>query len=89
LGLERATAARFSFLLCIPAIVGAEVLSAGDLFSGEARLDAATVLGTLTAFVVGYGALKVLMKIVAQGRFYLFAPYCFILGGVTLWIALT
>ncbi|MFZ5562404.1 MAG: undecaprenyl-diphosphate phosphatase [Thermodesulfobacteriota bacterium] len=88
LGLDRQTAARFSFLLCIPAIVGAEILSAGDLLSGEARLDTATVLGTFTAFVVGYGALKVLIRIVQQGRFYLFAPYCFAVGGVALWMGL-
>ena len=88
LGLDRATAARFSFLLCIPAIVGAELLSVLDLFSGQARLDVATVLGTLTAFAVGYSALKVLIRIVQQGRFYLFAPYCFVLGGVTLWMGM-
>ena len=89
LGLDRRTAARFSFLLSIPAIIGAELLSARDLFSGQARLDAATLLGSLTAFVVGYAALRVLLKIVHQGRFYLFAPYCFTIGGLTLWIALT
>ncbi len=89
LGLDRETAARFSFLLCIPAIIGAELLSAGDLFSGQASLDAATLLGTLTAFIVGYGALKILLKIVRQGSFYLFAPYCFAVGGLALWVAQT
>ncbi len=86
-GLDRSTAARFSFLLSIPAIVGAELLSAGDLLDGTVKLDATVLWGTLTAFVVGYGALKVLLKIVHQGRFYLFAPYCFAVGGLTLWLS--
>ncbi len=87
LGLDRRTSARFSFLLSIPAIIGAELLSVGDVLSGQAALNSSVVLGALTAFVVGYAALKILLKIVGQGRFYLFAPYCLVLGLVTLGIA--
>lgn len=80
LGLNRRDAARLSFLLSLPAIAGAELLSAKDLFAGTVRLDAATMLGTVTAFGVGYAALKILLRIVHHGRFYLFAPYCLIVG---------
>lgn len=77
-GIERETAAKFSFLLSIPAIVGAELLGLSEL--NRISFDSATLWGTVIAFVVGYGALKVLMKIVKHGNLYLFAPYCWILG---------
>ncbi len=89
LGLDRLTAARFSFLLSIPAIIGAEILSACDFFTGDAQLDGATVAGTLTAFVVGYAALKFLIGIVRRGGLYLFAPYCAALGIIAIFAALT
>ncbi len=87
LGLNREEAATFSFLLSIPAIIGAELLSWKALAGGAVTLDAAVWLGSLTAFGVGYLALKVLLKLVRQGRFYLFAPYCLIAGLLVLGIA--
>lgn len=81
LGIDRETAARFSFLLSIPAIVGAELLSFKDFVEQGGAIDmAATVSGTLVSFVVGYGALVLLLRIVKNGRLYLFAPYCWALG---------
>jgi undecaprenyl-diphosphatase len=85
LGMDREAAGRFSFLLSLPAIVGAEILSLKDsLETGGLVLDAATVYGTLAAAVVGYGALIVLLRIVRQGRLYLFAPYCWAVGLIAL-----
>lgn len=86
-GLDRSAAARFSFLLSLPAIVGAEILSAGDLLTGKVVLNGTVLLGTLTAFLTGFVALRALLKIVHRGRFYLFAPYCFGAGVLILWIA--
>ena len=80
LGIDRETSARFSFLLSIPAIMGAELVSMKDFFAQNISLDMATVYGTLVSFIVGYAALIVLMKVVKKGRFHLFAPYCWILG---------
>ena len=80
-GIDRETAARFSFLLSIPAIVGAMMLSLKDFIEhGSAINITATLCGTLIAFVVGYGALVFLMGIVKKGRLHLFAPYCWALG---------
>ncbi len=79
LGLDRGLAARFSFLLSIPAIVGAEILSLKDL-GGALLPDTVTMLGTITAFVAGYLSLTMLMYIVKHGRLYLFAPYCWLIG---------
>lgn len=81
LGLDREVAARYSFLLSIPAIIGAEGLALKSSLATGIRPDTPMLLGTLSAFVVGYLALILLLKIVRQGQLYLFAPYCWIVGG--------
>jgi len=80
LGLSRETAARYSFLLSIPAIVGAELLSIKDLAANQMMPAAVDLIGAATAFVVGYAALKLLVFIVRKGQMHLFAPYCWIVG---------
>ena len=87
LGLDRKTAARYSFLLSIPAVAGAELLAIKDLVGDSASLDGAVLLGAITAFVVGYLALKTLLVLVERGSFYLFAPYCLALGLTALGVA--
>jgi len=80
LGLDRKTAARFSFLLSIPAVAGAGILGAGDLF-GPAGLPLKIIAaGTLTSCLVGYVSLKLLVWMVSRGRLHFFAPYCMVLG---------
>ena len=89
LGVERETAGRFSFLLSLPAILGAEVLSLKEsLETTGLALGPATVWGTLAAFVTGYLALAALMRIVKKGGLHLFAPYCWAAGAVALGIGL-
>lgn len=83
-GLDRSTAARFSFLLSIPAIAGALVLSIKDALETGILFDPATLYGTIVAFVVGLAALKLLLKLVHRGRFHLFAPYCWLAGALVL-----
>ncbi|MFO7885460.1 MAG: undecaprenyl-diphosphate phosphatase [Desulfobacteraceae bacterium] len=85
-GIERETAARFSFLLSMPAIIGAELLSLKD--TAGFTMDKGTLYGTLAAFAVGFFALKFLLIIVKNGRLHLFAPYCWALGGITLFLEL-
>jgi undecaprenyl-diphosphatase len=80
LGIHRELAARYSFLLCIPAIIGAGLLS---LKEGLSRPDSAiyvSLLGAVTAAVVGYGALRSLLHVVKNGRLHWFAPYCWLAG---------
>jgi undecaprenyl-diphosphatase len=80
LGVDRELAGRFSFLLAIPAILGALVLGL-DSDAFETTLPAATILlGSLAAAVVGYLALVVLLKIVKKGQLHRFAPYCWVVG---------
>jgi undecaprenyl-diphosphatase len=80
LGVDRELAGRYSFLLAIPAILGALVLGL-DSEAFHTGLPMGTiVLGSLTAAVVGYLALVVLLKIVKKGQLHRFSPYCWLVG---------
>jgi undecaprenyl-diphosphatase len=80
LGIDREIAARYSFLLSIPAIVGAGLLSFKDgLFQTDLAIETA-LLGALTAALVGCAALKALLQMVKKGRLHVFAPYCWLVG---------
>ena len=74
LGLDREAAARFSFLLSIPAICGAFVLKAGDLDMTGAALGP-ILIGVTTSAISGYIALRVLIHLVRAGDFSKFAYY--------------
>ena len=80
LGLDRKMAAKFSFLLSIPAIIGAELLQLTGGLGQPLMITKATIFGTLASFITGYIALILLLKIVNKGKLYLFAPYCWIAG---------
>lgn len=81
-GLTREAAARFSFLLSTPAIVGAGLLQILDALSGSgAALPLATIItGFVAAAVSGYLCIKFLLAYLRRGRLYVFAAYCAILG---------
>ena len=79
LGSTPKRAARFSFLLSIPAILGAVLLKLKDVGSISVN-PMAVVFGTLTAFVVGYIALRLLLAALDRGKFTGFSYYCFALG---------
>ncbi len=79
-GVEREDAARFSFLLSIPAILGAATLELRHLERGEGAALSALVLGALAAAVVGWLALKALLQVVRRGRLAGFAWYCWGVG---------
>jgi undecaprenyl-diphosphatase len=86
--LDRDTAARFSFLLSIPAILGALALQIKDLAGGEAGADGigpgAVAAGTVTAAVVGFFAVKFMLKIVRERSLWGFAVYTAVLGALVL-----
>ncbi len=87
LGIPAKTAAEYSFLLSIPAILGAVVLKIRDI--GETAIPFYIVgAGTLAAFIVGYVALRFLLVVLNRGKFSLFSYYCIALGLVSLLIAL-
>ncbi len=83
-GMERETAARYSFLLSIPAILGAMALQLIGTRASALPPLGPTVLGTCVAGAVGYFALKVLIRLVQRGDLYVFAFYCWPLGVVAI-----
>ena len=82
LGLRREAAARFSFLLSTPVIVGAGVLKVVDLIeAGELAAQApGLVIGFLAAGVVGLGCIHFLLRYLQHRRLYPFAIYCAVAG---------
>jgi undecaprenyl-diphosphatase len=85
-GLERGAAFEFSFLLAIPAILGAFVLQVRKLDLTVVRPGPLAV-GMLVAFGFGLAALYVLRKAVLSRRLHWFAYYCWAAGlAVILWV---
>ena len=83
LGLNREYAARYSFLLSVPAVVGAAVFKVKDM----ATIDATTtvlVAGFLSSVIFGYLSIKLLMKMIEGWSLDIFAYYCWIVGILTL-----
>jgi undecaprenyl-diphosphatase len=77
-GLNRELSARFSFLLSIPAILGATLLEMDTMGSGGPLWM--TIIGSAIAFGMGIFALTLLIKIVKRGKIFNFSYYCCGLG---------
>jgi undecaprenyl-diphosphatase len=82
--IDRTLAARFSFLLSIPAIAGAgllqskAIIKAGTIGIGIWPL----ILGFVAAFVSGWAAIKIFMNIIQRTSIRAFAYYCFAIGAI-------
>jgi undecaprenyl-diphosphatase len=80
-GIDRALLVRFSFLLSVPAILGASLFEASEI----AQVDPLSLgLGMLASFAVGWLSLKLVIKTIMEKRFHWFSLYCFCLGGLVL-----
>jgi undecaprenyl-diphosphatase len=82
--IDRRDAARFSFLMALPVMIGAGVITLLDLFKA---VDAAAqigplLVGVLGATVVGYLAIRWLIKFLSQKSLMIFVVYCAVVGGV-------
>ncbi len=90
LGLTREAAARFSFLLSIPSVFGAgvyELYKARHDLSGQ--LNTPIIVGTITAAIVGYISIELLMRYLQTHTTYIFVGYRIVLGVVILALVLT
>lgn len=84
-GFSREEAVRFSFLMSIPAILGACVTELPELFGeglGEEML-LPVIFGAVTAAVVGFFAIKLLQYISKNKSFTVFAVYCILIGAAS------
>lgn len=85
LGLERAAATRFAFLLAIPAVVGAGVFELKDIGAGDNPYGwGPTVVATVVSFVVGYAAIAWLLRYVSTHTYTPFVVYRVAFGALTL-----
>lgn len=82
-GLDKEFAAKFSFILSIPAILGAAVFQLKDLSGGSVEIGAC-IAGFVVAVISGYLAISVLLKIVREKSLDIFAYYCWIVGLIVL-----
>ncbi len=90
LGLERAAAARFSFLLSIPAVVLSGLLELGSISSGEEGQNTSVltlIVATALAFVVGYASIAFLLRFLATRSTVIFVVYRVALGVVVIVLA--
>jgi undecaprenyl-diphosphatase len=82
-------AAAFSFLMAIPAIIGAAILEAPEAAADIHRVGVVPLLvSCAVAFATGIWAIRLLVALLGRGRFYVFAPYCWAVGLFTLAYAL-
>jgi len=80
---EKEKAFRYSFLLSIPAIIGASVTE--SMRVNMDNIDVAVMfLGVVTSMIVGYVSLKLLLKVVLKEKFHLFAYYCWTVGVIVI-----
>ncbi|MEM3626505.1 MAG: undecaprenyl-diphosphate phosphatase [Candidatus Bathyarchaeia archaeon] len=91
LGVKREKAFKFSFILSIPAIIGAFVLTAYKGF--DALISAGLgwgeiIAGASVAMFIGYFALKLLWRILRERKFHFFAFYCWLLGAALIALGL-
>jgi undecaprenyl-diphosphatase len=81
MGMDPVRAARFSFLLFIPAIVGATILKIGDLDETVSDVGILPlILGFLTSAITSYFSINLLLELIKKQQFHYFTPYCLILG---------
>ena len=88
LGVKRAETARFSFLMVLLPIIGANVMEALDSnFSAGNTDPVAVIIGFIAAFIAGLLACSWMVGIVKRGGLIYFAMYCLIVGGIAIGVS--
>jgi undecaprenyl-diphosphatase len=85
LGIKKEDIARFSFIIFIPAILGATVLELKDI--GQIGSISSLIVGMIVTMIVGYLSLKLLLDIIRKDKFSWFSVYCAVLGILVLLFA--
>ena len=87
LGFDRTAAARFSFLLSIPAVVLSGLLELGSILGGDEGDDTSLLalgVATLMAFIVGYASIALLLRYLTRHSTIVFVVYRVALGSLVL-----
>jgi undecaprenyl-diphosphatase len=81
-GVERSKAAEYSFLLSLPAILGASLIELKEMLGHASSQGSLWVYlaAALTAFGVGYAAIRLLLSVIRKGKFQYFGCYCLAVG---------
>lgn len=90
-GISAEEAAEFSFLMAIPVLLAAVLLELPHLGTASAASLSigGLAIGMVTAAMVGYVSLVLLIKMLSKGKFWIFGLYCLIAGGSSLVLILT
>ena len=80
IGLDKEFAAKFSFILSIPAIFGAFILQAKDIGSAMDANFLPVFLGFVAAIIAGYLAIKWMLDLIQNRNLDIFAYYCWLMG---------
>ncbi|MCB9025670.1 MAG: undecaprenyl-diphosphate phosphatase [Bdellovibrionaceae bacterium] len=83
-GIEKNTAATFSFILSIPAVLGAAFLQLKDLQSFDLHYLYVLAFGVLSSYIAGILGLLLVIRVVKKGRLELFSYYLWVVGPLTL-----
>ena len=87
-GLKRVDAARFSFLLSIPAILGAALFELPKFRAIERQFLPGYLLGSIAAFISGYLVISLLMNLIKNRKLKIFSYYVWTVAAVTLFLLL-
>ncbi|MCC7554337.1 MAG: undecaprenyl-diphosphatase UppP [Methanobacteriaceae archaeon] len=79
-GLDKEFAAKFSFILSIPAILGATLVKAKDIGTAMDTNLAVMVVGFIAALISGYLSIKWLLQLIQNKSLDIFAYYCWVIG---------
>lgn len=88
LGLEGSAAVRFSFLLSVPAIIGASVVKLTHIREGlTGAVSVPFIVGAATALFTGILAIHLLLKAVRASKLWIFGAYCIFIGVITVFLS--
>jgi undecaprenyl-diphosphatase len=82
LGIEKTRAARYSFILSVPAVLGATLVKLKDTGFKVSEISPVLIAGMVAAFISGILALYVMTRLIDRIKFHWFSLYCFLLGGL-------
>ncbi len=79
-GFEKRFAVKYSFIMSIPAVMGAAVLEVKDAVEAGSTFEPSYIVGMIVAAITGYFAIRVMLNVVKNKRYLFFSAYCLLIG---------